>query len=435
MKTKMSITTRILIGMGFGLVLGSLINLFASDSEFIQTYFVGGFFHVIGTMFIKALKMLVVPLVTFSLICGVCGLGDVNALGRVGIKTFLLYMLTTALAITLALSVAILVGPGEGSGVSTAAMSDFTPKPAPPLTEILINLVPGNPIEAFADGNMLQIIFFVILFSIAILMTGEAGQGVAKAAEKLNAIMMVVVTIVMDFAPIGVFCLMVKTFADQGVGLILPMIGYFSIVVGCLLLHAFGTLSLLLAFWAKLNPLMFLKKMRSAQIFAFSTASSNATIPVTLQSVEQRIGVANSTASFTIPFGATINMDGTAIMQGVATVFIANVYHVDLGLTQYLTIIGMSVLASIGTAGVPGVGLIMLAMVFNQVGLPVAGIGLIIGVDRLLDMVRTAVNITGDAAVTCIVAKGEGVLDRDVFNDPNAGILTDVELPHKVVDS
>lgn len=428
----MSITTKILIGMGFGLVLGSLLNLFASDTEFVQTYFVGGLFHVIGTAFINSLKMLVVPLVTFSLICGVCGLGDVSALGRVGIKTFLLYMLTTALAITLALSVAIVIGPGEGGEFSTTAISEFKPKPAPPLTDVLINLVPSNPVAAFANGDMLQIIFYVILFSIAILMAGEPGQAIARGAEKLNEVMMVVVTLVMDFAPIGVFCLMVKTFAEQGIGLILPMIGYFSIVIGCLLLHAFGTLNVLLLFLGRLNPIIFMKKIRPAQIFAFSTASSNATIPVTLQSVEKRMGVDNSTASFTIPFGATINMDGTAIMQGVATVFIANVYNVDLGLTQYLTIIGMSVLASIGTAGVPGVGLIMLAMVFNQVGLPVAGIGLILGVDRLLDMVRTVVNITGDAAVTCIVAKGEGVIDKTIFEDADAGIITDVEFPHKV---
>jgi Na+/H+-dicarboxylate symporter len=171
--------------------------------------------------------------------------------------------------------------------------------------------------------------------------------------------------------------------------------------------------------------------MRSAHIFAFSTASSNATIPITLQAVEKRIGVDNTTAAFTVPLGATINMDGTAIMQGVATVFIANVYQIDLSLTQYITIIGMSILASIGTAGVPGVGLIMLAMVFNQVGLPVEGIGLIIGVDRLLDMMRTVVNITGDATVTCIVARGENNLDDNIFNDPEAGIISDIHLPHK----
>ena len=431
MTKKTSITTKILIAMAIGLVTGSLINTFASDVAFIQDYLVNGLFHVIGSAFVNALKMLVVPLVTFSLIGGVCGIGDVGALGRVGIKAFGLYLLTTGIAISLALTIAILVGPGENFENATSVSSSFTAKEAPPLTDVFINIVPSNPINAFAEGNMLQIIFFVILFAIAMLMTGDIGRQLAETAEKLNEVMMKVVTLVMDFAPIGVFFLMAKTFSQQGIDLIIPMIGYFSVVIAALLLHAFGTFSLLLMFLAKLNPITFIKKMRPAHIFAFSTASSNATIPVTMQVVEQRMGVSNSTAAFTIPFGATINMDGTAIMQGVATVFIANVYGIDLGLTDYLTVVGMSILASIGTAGVPGVGLIMLAMVFNQVGLPVEGIGLILGVDRILDMVRTAVNITGDATVTCIVARGENEIDDAIFNDPDAGVITEVDLPHK----
>lgn len=428
----MSITNKILIAMGIGLLLGSLINGFAFDIEWVQVYLVNGAFHVVGTVFINALKMLVVPLVTFSLISGVCGIGDVSVLGRVGIKAFLLYLLTTATAITLALVMASIFAPGKSDGPSPLIDgTEFSVAPAPPLTDVFINIVPSNPVAAFANGEMLQIIFFVILFGIAMLMSGEPGRKLAAGAEYLNQVMMKVVTLVMDFAPIGVFCLMAKTFSTQGFELILPMIDYFGLVIVCLLLHAFGTLNVLVAFVAKLNPLMFMRKVRSAQIFAFSTASSNATIPVTLQAVEQRLGVHNSIGSFTVPFGATINMDGTAIMQGVATVFIANVYGIELGLTQYLTVIGMSVLASIGTAGVPGVGLIMLAMVFNQVGLPVEGIGLIIGIDRLLDMVRTAVNITGDAVVSCIVADGEGEIDRKVFSDPDAGSITDVEFPHR----
>ena len=431
MHDKTSVTSKILIGMLFGLVIGSLINIFASHIQFIQTYLVHGLFYVVGAAFIKALKMLVVPLVTFSLICGVCGIGDVAVLGRVGFKAFGLYLLTTGLAITLALVVAILVAPGGDYNGAASITTNFTPKPAPPLTEVFINIIPDNPINAFAEGNMLQIIFFVIIFAIAMLMTGKIGRDLALTAEKLNQVMMNVVTLVMDFAPYGVFFLMAKTFSEQGITLILPMLGYFSVVIACLLLHGLGTLSLLIALIGRLNPLVFLKKMRPAHIFAFSTASSNATIPVTLQVVEQRLGVNNTMAAFTIPLGATINMDGTAIMQGVATVFIANVYGIELGVTQYITVIGMSILASIGTAGVPGVGLIMLAMVFNQVGLPVAGIGLILGVDRLLDMLRTMVNITGDAAVTCLIARGENAFDEASYNNPNAGVITEVELPHK----
>ncbi len=230
----------------------------------------------------------------------------------------------------------------------------------------------------------------------------------------------------MAMAPYGVFALIAKTFAEQGIELIIPMIGYFGTLILALLLHLTIVYSVLLSTF-KLNPLPFFRKMRSVQLFAFSTASSNATIPVSLKCAEERIGADNSIASFTIPFGATINMDGTAIMQGVATVFIANVYGIDLSMTDYLVVIGMAVLASIGTAGVPGVGLIMLAMVFTQVGLPVEGIALIIGVDRLLDMARTAVNVTGDNAVTAIVAKSEGKLDMNKYNDPKAGILVEYE--------
>jgi Na+/H+-dicarboxylate symporter len=433
MPQKMTMTTKILIWMVCGLVLGSLINAFASDVAFIQDYLVNGLFHVVGAMFISALKMLVVPLVTFSLICGVCGIGDVNTLGRVGIKAFLLFMLTTALAITLAITVAVLVGPGEGFDMATVTQGEFTAPTAPPLTQVIIDLIPGNPVAAYANGNMLQIIFFTILFAVCVLMVGEPGRPIAEAAERLNAVMMQVVTVVMHIAPFGVFALMAKTFSQQGLGMILPMISYFGVVAVVLLLHATGTLMLLLKLLGRVSPLVFLKKMRAVQIFAFSTSSSNATIPVTLRTVEKRLGVDNSTASFVVPFGATINMDGTAIMQGVATVFIANVYGIELGITGYLTVIGMAVLASIGTAGVPGVGLIMLAMVFNQVGLPVEGIALIMGVDRLLDMMRTAVNVTGDAVVTTVVAQSENELSMETFSDPNAGLVEEVHLPHEQV--
>lgn len=427
----MRMTTKILIWMVAGLVLGSVINVFASDMAFVQDYFVNGLFHVLGAIFINLLKMLVVPLVTFSLICGVCGIGDIKKLGRVGLKSFLLFMFTTASAITLAVFMATLIAPGKDFDLAATEQTVFEAPDAPPLTQVFIDLIPSNPVAAYAEGNMLQIIFFTILFAVCILMIGERGRPIIDVVERLNEVMMKVVTVVMSIAPYGVFALMAKTFSLQGLGLILPMISYFSVVVLVLLLHLTGTLMLLLKFAGRVSPLMFLKKMRGVQIFAFCTSSSNATIPVTLIAVEKRLGVDNSTASFVVPFGATINMDGTAIMQGVATVFIANVYGIELGLAGYLTVIGMAVLASIGTAGVPGVGLIMLAMVFNQVGLPVEGIALIMGVDRLLDMMRTAVNVTGDATVTTIVARGEDGISMDTFNDPDAGAIEDVHLPSK----
>jgi len=428
MKKKMHMTTKILIWMAAGLVTGSLINTFASNVMWIQDYLVNGLFHVIGAVFINLLKMLVVPLVTFSLICGVCGIGDINKLGRVGGKAFALFMLTTALAITLAIVVSSIFAPGEGFELSQATANNFTAPVSPPLSQVFIDLIPSNPVAAYAKGNMLQIIFFTILFAVCVLMVGEVGKPIIDACERLNAVMMKVVDVVMQLAPYGIFALMAKTFSLQGLGMILPMMSYFAVLVFVLILHVTGTLMILLKVLGRVSPLTFLKKMRSTQIFAFSTSSSNATIPVTLQTAEKRLGVDNSTASFIVPFGATINMDGTAIMQGVATVFIANVYGIDLGLSGYLTVIGMSVLASIGTAGVPGVGLIMLAMVFAQVGLPIEGIALIMGVDRLLDMVRTAVNVTGDATITTIVARSENSIDMDIFNNPDAGNIKEVHL-------
>jgi Na+/H+-dicarboxylate symporter len=274
---------------------------------------------------------------------------------------------------------------------------------------------------------MLSIIFYAIMTGVAILLVGKRAKPVVQASELLNEIAMKMVDLIMSVAHIGVFCLIAKTFAEQGIGLLMPMASYFLTVLGALAIHLFITLVVLLYVFTRFNPITFLKKMRNAQAFAFSTASSSATIPVTLRSVTERLGVNNSVASFTVPLGATINMDGTAIMQGVATVFIANVYGIELGIVGYLTVIGMAVLASIGTAGVPGVGLIMLAMVLNQVGLPLEGIGIILGVDRLLDMCRTAVNITGDAMVSTIVAKGENKIDVDVYNDPDAGLFDDDE--------
>ncbi len=415
-----------------GLLLGSLINTFAYDVALVQDYLVHGLFHVVGTIFINLLKMLVVPLVTFSLICGVCGIGDVKKLGRVGIKAFCLFLLTTALAISLALLVSVTINPGKDFNLtqSQSAQTEFAASEPPLITQVFIDLVPSNPVAAFAEGNMLQIIFFTILFAICLLMIGERGRSLIDGAEKLNDVMMQLVNVVMSIAPYGVFALMAKNFALQGIDLILPMIGYFGIVILVLICHVTGTLMLLLKFLGRVSPMQFLKKMRTAQVFAFSTSSSNATIPITLRTVEKRMGVDNSTASFVVPFGATINMDGTAIMQGVATVFIANIYGIELGLMGYLTVIGMSVLASIGTAGVPGVGLIMLAMVFNQLGLPVEGIALIMGVDRLLDMLRTAINVTGDAVVTLIVARSEDNVSMEIFNDPDAGALAQIELPH-----
>lgn len=425
---KMSLTVKVIIGLVSGLVTGVIINSLFSGSAFIDTWLVNGLFHMIGAMFISALKMLVVPLVTFSLICGVCGIGDIAALGRIGTKSFALYLLTTAIAISTAILLAQIVGPGRDFQMEGVEIRDIAAKEAPPVTQVFIDIIPSNPVSAFASGDMLSIIFYAIMVGVSILLVGSKAKPVVEACEMLNEVMMKMVTLVMSVAHIGVFCLIAKTFAQQGIGLLLPMASYFLTVIGALAIHLFVTILVLLSLFTRLSPTIFMKKMRNAQAFAFSTASSSATIPVTLRSVSERLGVNNSVASFTVPLGATINMDGTAIMQGVATVFIANVYGIDLGIAGYLTVIGMAVLASIGTAGVPGVGLIMLAMVLNQVGLPLEGIGIIMGVDRLLDMCRTAVNITGDAMVSTVVAKGENKIDLNVYNDPDAGMLSEDDI-------
>ena len=422
---KMSLTTKVVIGMVLGLILGVVLNVV--DSPLINEHLVGGLFAMIGKMFINALKMLVVPLVVFSLICGVAGIGDIRLLGRVGGLAFALYIATTAIAITLAIALATIIGPGSGFDMSGISVAGLAATQAPSVWDVFAAIIPTNPIAAFADGKMLQIIFYVIIIGIAALMLGDRSNDFVKACEYMNELMMKVVEIVMMFAPYGVFCLIAKTFAEQGIELFLPVIAYVVTLVSALFLHLFVTLMVMLRLLAGLDPFTFMKKIRPAQIFAFSTASSNATIPITFRCVTQRIGADNSVASFTVPFGATINMDGTAIMQGVATVFLANVYGVELGIFGYLTVIGLAVLASIGTAGVPGVGLVMLTMVLSQVGLPIEGIAIILGVDRLMDMIRTVVNITGDAVVSTIVAKREGKLDMDVFNDPEAGVITSDE--------
>ena len=418
--TKLSFTQKILAAMLFGAILGIILNNISIYNSLINQYLSNGVFEVVGKLFVNSLKMLVVPLVFCSITVGITSLGNLSLMGRVGLKAIIIYLLTTAFAITLALIFAIVIEPGQGYEIDSSIQ--FSAKEAPSLSSVLTSIVPSNPILAMADGEMLQIILFAIILGIAITITGNKAESFKKGIISLNEIMMSMVTIIMKFAPLGVFCLIAKTFATQGIDMIIPLASYFFTVTIVLILHVLLTYSAFLKFIGKVSPFLFLKKMRTAIVFAFSTASSNATIPVTLNTVEKRLGVDKSVASFTVPLGATINMDGTAIMQGVATVFIASVYMVDLTIGDYLTVILTATLASIGTAGVPGVGLIMLTMVLTQVGLPVEGVALIIGIDRLLDMMRTAVNITGDSMVSLITSKSEKSFNKSVFEDPKAGL-------------
>ena len=421
----MSLTNRILLSMVAGILTGSLFNLLLHGvtvpglvQVVIADYLVGGLFDVVGRIFVASLKLLVVPLVLVSLICGASSLGDSARMGPIALKTLCLYLLTTAVAVSVALLFAVFVGPG--TGVQMGVEATFQATAAPPLTDVLVDIFPSNPIRAMADGKMLQIIVFALLTGYAISHAGEPGRRIATFFRDMEAVVMTMVGILMALAPYGVFALLAKLFANMGIGAILDLAAYFFTVLAVLLFHLFGVYSVLLKLLAGLSPKMLLNKMRPVWAFAFSTASSGATLPITLHTAEKRMGVHNSVAGFTVPLGATINMDGTAIMQGVATVFIAQVYGVDLSMTAYITVILTATLASIGTAAVPGVGLITLALVLEQAGLPVEGIALIIGVDRLLDMVRTAVNVTGDVTVSVIVAKSENQFDQEVFLDPEA---------------
>ena len=413
----MQLSTKILVGMGAGIIVGLLFNaLGGSDptESVLITWIVENIFDVIGKIFVVSLKLLVVPLVFFSLVCGSASMGEDIKMGQVAIKTILLYLLTTAIAVSIALLVANIVDPGVG--INTGTIDSFEVKTAPSVKEVLIGIFPDNPFRAMVDGNMLQIIVFAILVGVAILKTGDPGKTVLRGCVLINEVIMKMVFMLINLAPYGVFCLLAKLFTREGFSAIVNLAIYFSTIVFVLSFHAAVIYSAILYILTGLNPLKLFKNMRPAMLFAFSTSSSNATIPVTLTTARNRLGADNSIASFTIPLGATVNMDGTAIMQGIATVFIAQAYGLELSMIQYVSVVATATLASIGTAGVPGVGLITLAMVLQQVGLPVEGIGLIIGVDRLLDMLRTVVNISGDGMVTTVVASSEKRLDRAVFN-------------------
>tara|TARA_B110000238_G_scaffold25805_1_gene25041 strand:+ start:1617 stop:2855 length:1239 start_codon:yes stop_codon:yes gene_type:complete len=412
----MSLTVKIITGMILGFLTGLLINVLSLNSnEMINIYLVNGLFDTIGSIFISSLKLMVVPLVFFSLSTGVASFDKDKKLSVIALKTISLYLLTTAIAISLGLFIAILFSPGEGLNLTSSA-EYITPSP-PGIKSVIIDIFPTNPISAMAEGKMLQIIIFSIFFGVALRSIKDKNSELVKIMESTTNVVMKMVFILINLAPFGVYCLMANLFATQGIGIVGNLFQYFLLVVFVLIIHGFVVYPALLYSFTKIKPFGFYKKLRPVMLFAFSTSSSNATMPVTLKTVTQDLGVNPKIASFTIPLGATVNMDGTAIMQGVATIFIANAYNIDLSTIDYLMVILTATMASIGTAGVPGVGLIMLAMVLSQVGLPTEGIALILGVDRLLDMIRTVVNVTGDSTVSTIVAHSEGALDNNKNNN------------------
>jgi Na+/H+-dicarboxylate symporter len=416
-RQKMGLTTKIFIGLIAGAVIGVILNYLIPDSYVKSTVIVDGILYVIGQGFIRLMQMLVVPLVFCSLVCGSMSIGDTKKLGSVGVKTLIFYLVTTALAITVALCVGNVVNPGVGLDMASIQAADTvnTSMEAASLSDTLLNIIPTNIFKGLADGTMLQVIVFALIVGIILAKLGDKVDVVSRFFSQFNDIMMEMTMMIMKVAPVGVFCLIARTFANIGFDAFLPMLKYMFAVLFALAVQCFIVYLGLLKIFTGLNPFIFIKNFFPVMAFAFSTATSNATIPMSIDTLAKKMGVSKRISSFTIPLGATINMDGTAIMQGVAVVFVAQAFHMPLTIIDYITVIGTATLASIGTAGVPSVGLITLTMVFNSIGLPVEGIALIMGIDRVLDMTRTAVNITGDAVCTTIVAHQNKALNRDVF--------------------
>lgn len=424
-KKKIGLSTWIFIALIAGALFGVVTHYYIPESYVRDTILVEGVLYVVGQGFIRLMQMLVVPLVFCSLICGSMSIGDTKTLGKVGIKTVLFYLFTTAVAVCVALGTAMIINPGKGLVMSAVEKAEVSgaPAEATSFVDTILNIIPKNPIQSMANGDMLPIIVFALFIGVILAKMGNRGSTVANFFSQFNDIMMEMTMAIMKVAPIGVFCLIARTFATVGFSAFTPMLKYMGNVTLALVIQCFFIYQILLFIFTRLNPVKFIKKFLPVMGFAFSTATSNATIPLSIETLHKKMGVSKQISSFTIPLGATINMDGTSIMQGVAVIFIAQAYHISLSPIDLLTVVATATLASIGTAGVPSVGLITLSMVLTSVGLPTEGIALIMGIDRILDMLRTAVNITGDAVCTTIVSHQENSLNRDVFNDVAKGAM------------
>lgn len=415
-KKKLSLSTIIFIALLTGAVFGILIHYFIPEGYFRDTILINGILYVLGNGFIRLMQMLVVPLVFCSLVCGAMAIGDTKTLGTVGVKTIIFYLITTALAVCLALSVASLINPGLGMHETVSDTSAAVETSTINFADTLLNIIPKNIFNSLANGDMLPVIVFALFTGILLASMGNRVSTVANFFSQFNDIMMEMTTAVMKVAPVGVFCLIAKTFAGIGFDAFVPMLKYMGSVILALALQCFVVYQVLLFLFTRLNPFRFIRKFFPVMTFAFSTSTSNATIPLSIDTLFKKIGVSKRISSFTIPLGATINMDGTSIMQGVAVIFIAQAYGIDLTPSALATVVATATVASIGTAGVPSVGLVTLSMVLTSVGLPTEGIALIMGIDRILDMLRTAVNITGDAVCTTIIARQQGAFKKEVFD-------------------
>ena len=408
----------IFIALIAGAITGMVLHYIVPDGSIKSDVIVEGILYVLGQGFIRLMKMLVVPLVFCSLVCGSMAIGDTKKLGNVGGKTLAFYLITTAVAVAVALGIGTLLRPGIGLDMSQiqSSASSVETMESTSLVQTILNIIPDNPVKSLANGEMLQIIVFALIIGVILAKLGDRAETVANFISQFNDIMMEMTMMVMKLAPIGVFSLIARTFANIGFSAFVPLAKYMIAVLLALAIQCFGVYQILLKVLTGLNPVRFIKKFFPVMAFAFSTATSNATIPLSIDTLHKKMGVSKKISSFTIPLGATINMHGTSIMQGVAVMFPAQAFGIQLTPMDYVTVIGTATLASIGTAGIPSVGLVTLTMVFNSVGLPVEAIGIIMGIDRILDMARTAVNITGDAVCTTIVACQNGAVDKEVFN-------------------
>ena len=409
-----NLTKNVLLGMAAGVLIASVFY-YTQDSIPAGLYLTieKYVFNLGGQIFKNLLMLVVVPLVFFSLVSGISSLSNMVKLGSIATKTIGLYLMTTGIAV----SMAVIFGDIFNLSGYEGDVEAFTPTTGDSsLYGTVMRIFPNNIFGAFVENNMLGIVFISILFGIALNLTDELTGGLSKTFEKLNTVFLKIVLLIMSFAPVGVFCLMGSYVMAKGLNVFGDLAQYVALLIFVLAFHLFFTYSLILKVFANLNPLIFYRKMKDVALFAFSTSSSAATIPVTLKTVTDELGVKKDVSAFVVPVGATINMDGTAIMQGLATMFIASTVGVDLTLVQYGQIVLLAIVTSIGTAAVPSAGTVTLALILGSLGLPLDAIGLILAVDRILDMIRTAVNVCGDAAVSCIVAKSENELDEKIFN-------------------
>jgi Na+/H+-dicarboxylate symporter len=414
---KLTLTVQIVIAMVLGALVGLIIRVMP-DAWHLHDVLSDGLLNAGGSIFINLMKMIVVPLVFISLICGVCNLDDIKKLGRIGAKILGYSIVMTAGAVILAITVSELFN--VGVGVNFPLVEPLKDSTIPSLQQFLVDIFPSNPFQALANANILQIIVFALIFGLAINLAGDPGRRITAFLNDLNKVIMKTITLVMYITPYGVFCLIAILFAKLGTQVILQLFNYFFTVVLVLIVYTFLVYSLMLKFIAKLSPENFFRKMYGVLLFAFSVASSNATLPLALETSEHKLGIDNGIASFVLSLGTNINKNGTAIMQGVAAIFIAHAYNINIGLVGDVMIVLTATLASIGTAGAPAIGVLALVMVLRQVGLPIEGIAIVLAVDRFLDMLRTAVNVAGNAVIACIVGKNENKLDLQIYNSDNA---------------